>query len=106
MKEVFKKYVEKTGIDINTIFFIYNKYKIINDELTIEQISNENDKLINFIKILVSPITKFEQISSIINTKEVICPKCGELSIFNINNYKIYFYECKNGHKIDNIFFQ
>ena len=104
MKEIFQKLAETAGIDINSVSFIYNGNKIINDELALEQISNENDKLTNYIKILVNP--NFEQSSINIKSKEIICPECGELSNLIIKNYKIYFYECKNGHKIDNIFFK
>ena len=44
-----------------------------------------------------------EKSSSNLKYKDIICPKCGELSNFNIKDYKINFYECKIGHKLDNI---
>ena len=94
VEEIFKKFVEKIGIDINSIIFSYNQ-NIINKELTLDQISNDNDKLKNHIKILVKNITKSEQSISNINLKEVICPKCGELSNIIIKDYKFDFYECK-----------
>ena len=93
MKEIYNKFIKKTGFDINSIIFIYNENQITNEELTIEQISNENDKLTKHIKILVKEITnsegntpdknniiKTKQNISNIKSKEVICPKCGELS--------------------------
>ena len=104
MREIFKKFVEKAGIDINSIFFKYNETIIIDDELTLEEISNENDTATNHIKIFVNLKKSSGQGSSNIKFKELICPECGELSNVMIENYKIYFDECKNGHKIDNIF--
>ena len=119
MKEIFDKFIEKTEIDINSICFVNNENEIINKELTLEKISNKNVKLTNHIKIFVNQIieseqnppnikeiTKTEQDHSDIKSKKVICPKCGELSSFILDDYKIHFYECKNGHKIENIFLQ
>ena len=37
------------------------------------------------------------------SSKEIICPKCGTNCLINANGYKITFYECKNGHKLDDI---
>jgi hypothetical protein len=42
--------------------------------------------------------------AAIIQSKEVICPVCKESCRISIIDYKIIFYECKNGHKINNIF--
>ena len=105
MKEIFKIFFEKAKIDKNALFFMNNENKILNDELSLGQICNENDKLINHLKIIVNPIKNFEQDNSI-QSKEIICPKCGELSNIIIKDYKISFLECKNGHKIDNIFIE
>ena len=38
---------------------------------------------------------------NIIKSKEIICPKCGEIIQFKFDNYKITLLECKNKHKID-----
>ena len=36
-------------------------------------------------------------------SKDILCPKCGESIIIKINNYKISLFNCKNGHKVNNI---
>ena len=36
-------------------------------------------------------------------SNDVICPKCKEICKYEINNYKIKLYDCKNGHIIENI---
>ena len=35
--------------------------------------------------------------------KRVICPECKEISKIKIEDYKLNFYDCKNGHNIKNI---
>ena len=41
---------------------------------------------------------------SLIKSKEVICPKCGENAKIKINGYKITLCKCKNNHNVNNIF--
>ena len=39
----------------------------------------------------------------IIKSKDIICPECGEITKMDIIDYKITLFDCKNGHKIENI---
>ena len=100
MKDIFKKYESKIGVDITNLFFIYNGNKI-NEELKFEEIINSSDIKENTINILV--FEKNEQIKkeNIIKSKEVLCPTCKDNALINIKKYKISF-NCKNGHKIKN----
>ena len=34
---------------------------------------------------------------------DIICPECGEICRIKIDNYKIKFFGCKNGHEIEDI---
>ena len=36
-------------------------------------------------------------------SNEIRCPECKENILINIKDYTIDLYECKNGHKIENI---
>ena len=36
--------------------------------------------------------------------KEILCPKCLESCFFQLDNYKITLYKCKNNHVTNNIF--
>ena len=36
-------------------------------------------------------------------SKEIICPKCNENILIELNEYKINLFNCKNNHKINNI---
>ena len=38
-----------------------------------------------------------------IKSKDVICPKCGEICLITINNYKIKLNKCKYNHECNNI---
>ena len=42
---------------------------------------------------------------NIIQSKDIICPKCNENILIIIKDYKINLYNCKNGHKINDILF-
>ena len=53
IKEIFKKYEIKIGVDISKLYFIYNGKKI-NDNLNLNEIINEEDKKRNMINILVN----------------------------------------------------
>ena len=102
IKDIYKRYKTKIGIDISKLFFIYNANQI-NDNLALNEIINEEDKRRNIINILVNEINK-----TIINeneeiSKEIICPKCKENILIKIDEYKINLFNCKNNHNINNI---
>ena len=90
MKDIinrFKRKIKEEEED-NNLCYIYNGDIIINDK-------NENK-----INILVRNYTNEKEI--ILN--QIICPECKENILIKINDYKITLYECKNGHKIEDIF--
>ena len=107
LKDIFKKFATNASLDINSVYFLYEGYKV-NDKLTISQIINKKDQQKNKIKILVNPID-FQSSKDIIQvknkSKEVICPQCGDSIKIKIKDYKLTLYDCQNGHKIDNILF-
>ena len=107
IKDVFKKYSKESSIDLNSIYFLYEGYKI-NDKLKLSQIISINDKKKYKMKILVNSI-HFQNLHEnlpIIKSKEVICPKCGESIKIKIKDYKLILYECKNMHTIENLLFE
>ena len=38
-------------------------------------------------------------------SKHIICPICNEICLINLNDYKISFSNCKNGHRFTNIMY-
>ena len=43
-------------------------------------------------------ITTIEK-EKIIKSKDIICPKCGELCLIDLNDYNIVLNNCKNQHE-------
>ena len=102
MKDVCERYIYKIAIDISEIYFIYNG-SVVNHELKIKEHMNECDKENKIMNILVFDIDKNEINENTIKSNEIICPKCYEICLMEINNYKINLFKCKNGHITNNI---
>ena len=100
MKDIFKKFINKSKVEKNSIIFLYNGDKII-EELTLE--NTIKDKNINKIKILVELINDNKKRKNIIKSKNIICPECKENIRIKIEDYKINLFGCKNNHIIENI---
>ena len=103
-EEIIKKYINKTSLDINNIYFIANG-KTINKKEKVESIMSESDKRNKKIIILVYSVNNtinYEN-TNIKKSNDIICPKCKELCKYEIKDYKIKLYDCKNGHITENI---
>ena len=89
MKVKINKYIIKTENNKNNIYYLYNGDKI-NEELTFNELTNENDNKRKKMNILV--YIKEENINNeenIIKSKEVMCPECKENILINIKYYRI-----------------
>ena len=103
MKLICQKFKDKAKIDQNNIFYSYDGKVGLNEELTFEQTLNAEDKKRNKMSVLVFE-SEFEvKEKDIIKSKNIICPECKENIKMDIIDYKINIYECKNGHKMENI---
>ena len=103
MKEVINQFCIKANINRNSIYCLYSG-NLIDENVAIKELiksNNINEK----ITILVDSINKESKgnSESIVKPSQVICPKCGEIALFSLKNYKI-FISCKNNHELDNIF--
>ena len=103
MKLICQKFKDKAKIDTNDIFYFYDGKVGINEELTFEQTLNAEDKKRNKMNILVYESEMEVKEKDIIKSKNIICPECKENIKMDIIDYKINIYECKNGHKMENI---
>ena len=88
MKDICKKFTIKVQIDMNKIIFIYGG-RILDLELKYKEIVNEIEKENLKMNILV-----YDNNSNIINdriikSKDIICPKCGEICLINFKEYKV-----------------
>ena len=106
IKDSINKFCLKTSLKNDSLFFLYGADKISEklENLTFEEFAKDTDKERKKINILVFEKEK-EDKKGMIKSKEIICPKCGEKAIINIDNYKFVIYGCKNKHKTENISF-
>ena len=86
---------------------MYNGNILKNEELTFNEVANPEDKKRNKMNILVvegegQPVQPPQDY--IIKSNNIICPECKEDIKFNIEDYVINLFECKNKHDKDNIF--
>ena len=108
MKDIFKTFKLKVNAQDKLLLFLYNRIYIRNEEeKTVNEISNKEDKTRSKINILVNetkdqPIPQLQD--CIIKPNNIICPECYEDTKFTIEDYVINLSGCKNNHDIDNIF--
>ena len=102
IEDLYKKYGAKIGKNISKLYFKYKGNKI-NDNIILNEIINEEDKRRNIMNILVNENIKTIIKDNIIQSKEIVCPKCNENILIKINEYKINLFNCKNNHNIDNL---
>ena len=100
MKELCILFSKKIGKDFQKLNFTYNNNNL-NYELSLDQQANKIDKNKN--KIIIYVKEKNDEIENKLISNNFICPKCGDNIRIDINDYKISLYECKNGHKMNNI---
>lgn len=94
--------LEYFSLDINSLNFLANGKKI-NPENTVESQMNQLDKENKKMKVLVDLAGQEKKEKIIVQSKDIICPKCYEPCKFKIENYKIKLYDCINNHTTDNI---
>ena len=102
IKDVCLKFVSKSDVNINNIFFIYGG-KSLNPELTINDQVSLIDKNRNEMNILVCKEETIIINEEIKKPHDIICPECKDNCLINFNDYKIKLFECKNGHETNDI---
>ena len=104
MEDIYKQFATKINIDFNKLYF-YNIENdgLINYNLPLNEQAKIKDKNPGKMEILVIKKEDKNENKSIIDSKDIICPKCGEICLLDIKGYKIALYDCKIKDKIDNI---
>ena len=97
LKDICKKFCLKSYKDINNLTFIYGG-EILNLDLQFNQTANIMDKQNLKMNILVyeKNASIINENKRIINSKDIICPKCGEIYLIEFKDYKIKLNNCKN----------
>ena len=99
---IVNKFINKTNLNINEIYFLSNGKNIQNKDI-IKNIMNESERKNKRIIILVYSIDNNPGNTNIIKSNDIICPTCKELCKYDIIDHKIILYECKNEHIMENI---
>ena len=103
MGEILKRFASKVGeVDnIKSLVFLLSG-NIVKEDLTVKEIIGKN--IFNLKKILVYSNAPIQKPDVIKKSNNIICPECKEDIRLKINDFKIYLYDCKNGHQINDIF--
>ena len=96
------KFINKTKLNLKDIYFLY-KGNLLNYEDIIKNSISEMDKTNKKLTILVVDNIPLENDTQIKKSKDVICPICKEPCKYNMKDYRIKLFDCKNGHIYDNI---
>ena len=103
MEDIIEKFIIKCQKKKDSLFFLYGGEKL-DEDLTFMEVAKDIDKNCNLMRIQACDnIDEDTNNSSLIKSKNIICPECQENSRFTMENFKISIYECKNGHKTQNI---
>ena len=117
VKDIIKKFERKESLQNKNLYYIYNGNYIKDEEnLAINDIMQGIDRERKKMNILAFDLINEKKENNIIQEEEneshiginsqkskIICPICKENIKMDIKDYKINLYECKNGHKIENI---
>ena len=102
MRQVCNRFTQKSQIDINSLYFMYSG-NIVNLDLSIEQLINKIDKERKIMSIIAFDHSDEHGNNNILSSPIIICPICKEPARYEIVDYRIKIYNCKNGHVVDNI---
>ena len=95
-----EKFTQKLQVDKSLVTYLYNG-SLLNEELKIANLINNEE---NNMKIIVTEINPSNENIDKISSNNIICPKCGENILMNINKYNINLFNCKNGHNLNVLF--
>jgi len=104
IKKVFEKFCNKSGLNLDSLYFLYDGSSKIDTSLSVTQIANNEDRIRKSMNILVKNLNDVDEDPSIVESTEVICPKCGGNACISFEDFKINI-ECRAGHKINNMLF-
>ena len=100
-----QKFIIKANLSENSVYFLFSGKQIDENikKETLEELKIREK--IDKVNIVAESIEKPKENRVYIKSKNIICPLCKENIKIKINDYKIYLYDCKNGHKINSILF-
>ncbi len=107
MVEICNNFITKSYINEDGLLYCYDGKSIsqFDNNMTFNEMANSIDKQRKKMNIIVinNENINSNNNESLIKSKNIICPKCGDNIRIEIKNFKINSYECKNNHKINNM---
>ena len=103
MLDIYKRYAMKIQVDLEKLYFLCNG-SMINPEMKLNNIIKKDEKIINM--IVNELINDEDNEINLKKSKDIICPICNEICLINLNDYRITFSNCRNGHKFNQIMFE
>ena len=101
MLDIYNRYAMKIQVDLEKLYFLCNG-SLINPEEKINNIKKDG----NIINMIVNELENDEDNeNNLKQSKDIICPICNESCLLNLDDYKITFTNCKNGHRFNKIMF-
>ena len=99
-----QRFCTKANTILNDLSFLYQG-QVLKDEmkLNIEKFDSSIDKKRNLMSVVVidnENISKEKKM--LVKSKNIICPRCGEISEIKIEDYRFTICGCKNKHNISN----
>ena len=103
MKDICQKYALNINKEFDKLYFLYEGEEI-NFELTFNEQAKENDKKTFKMNIEVFKNEDYNNYENkkYITSKDITCPKCGEMFPLSIRDDNNYFHEYKNKDKTNN----
>ena len=101
LRDICEKFCIKSQISLDKLIFMYGG-GIINLDLKFNEVANQIDRQSSKMNILVvenSESNMLNEKDRIVRSKDIICPKCGEICLINFKDYKIILNNCKNKHE-------
>ena len=107
MVEICNNFLTKSNINENGLLYCYDGKSIsqFDNNISFNEMANSIDKQRKKMNILVinNENINCNNKESLIKSKNIICPECGDNIRIEIKNFKVNSYECKNNHKINNM---
>ena len=94
---IFWKYFQKSQLQQNSVIFFAHSVQIQENKRLID-IMNQTEKRDNKMYISVFRLYINDNEKVVVESKEIICPKCFEQCRIKIEDYNIRLYDCKNNH--------
>jgi len=100
ISSILQSFCHNFGIKRDNFAFLCNG-TILNDQSTIQSLTPNNN---NQIIILVTDIGTSAPTEPVMRkSNSIICPQCKESIVLSVRDFKVSLFQCKNGHKMDNI---